>query len=130
MIALLSSRLLLGSVSVVGVIASLFLALQLGRAHGTIKGLNKDIVTTNDAWKACQVREAAANVRIQVQNGEIEDWRQKAQDAQTQADRRVAQARREAQAYRERNRVLAARQPVGDHCAAASALYVEEIGRE
>ena len=137
LIALVNNRLFLWIAGGGAVVASLFLALQLGVAHGTIKGLNRDIVTTNDAWNKCRNDLAksdaeAIGFRGQIDGfkSDVELWKDKAAKAQADADRRVAAARRQAQDYRKQGREIRDAKTEGDACVWAERFHIKTLSEE
>src|SRR5690606_21809704 len=92
MLAALTSRLGLGIIGVGAIIAALLLATNLGKAHGTIKSLKADLVSTNEAWGECRADLAiqqAQNLELRgaldVQNAAVQDWKRKAERVQAEA---------------------------------------------
>lgn len=136
MLAALTSRLGLGIIGIGAIIAALVLALNLGKAHGTIRGLNADLVSTNEAWGKCRsdlAIQQAQNLELRgaldVQNAAVQDWKRKAERVQAEADRKLAKARKEAADYRaQARRLMAAKPQSPDRCQAASELYLEAAG--
>ncbi len=136
MLAALTSRLGLGVIGVGAIIAALLLATNLGKAHGTIKGLKADLVSTNEAWGVCRsdlAIQQAQNLELRgaldVQNAAVQDWKRKAERVQAEADRKLAKARKEAADYRaQARRIMAAKPQSPDRCQAASQLYLEAFG--
>lgn len=132
----LTSRLGLSVIGIGAALAALTLAVNLGKANGTIRALKKDLVTTNEAWGKCrsdltvqQAQNLELRGKIDVQNAEIQEWKRKGDAIQAEADRKLAKARREAADYRAQVRRVMAAKPQGqDRCKAASQLYLDSFG--
>ncbi len=123
LLALLGSRTVLIPAAALGIIASLFLGLQLGKAHGTIKGLNRDIVTLEKNRQQCRAELgkktdelADAERTIQAREADILEWQGAANRAEKEAQRLANQARKEAAKLRAEQADIENAIVTGDHC--------------
>ena len=135
-LAALTSRLGLGVLALGLLVAAFSFAGKAREFRSENKSLRADIVTTNEAWAGCRsdlATQKAQNLELRgaldVQNAAVQDWKRRAEQVQSEAERKVAKARREAADYRAKaRRVLAAKPQSPDRCQAASQLYVEAFG--
>lgn len=136
-LALLGSRTVLIPAAIAGALLACFLGLQLGKAHGTIKGLNRDIVTLEANRQQC--RSELGKVEGQLANAEqtikdrdrdILEWQGAANRAEKEAQRLAGQARKEAAKLRAEQADIQSAIVTGDHCTWALNMHQLIIGKE
>lgn len=137
MIALLSNRLFLWIAGGGAIIAALFLALNLGKAHGTIRGLKKDLVTQEEGWSACRsdLRKSeaeAAGLRGTVLELDAANRRLIADSDQMKRnlEAKVAEARRQVANYRRQADAIRTAKVEGDQCQWAQDFHVRVLTEE
>ena len=116
---------------VVMIVIAAFASLGERAAKQQNKELRADLVTTNQAWGECKADLATARGTVEQQNKDIQDWKDKADQVQRDADAAVAKARQEAAQYRKRaDRLAKLPTPAAGQCEAAAALYVQVISED
>lgn len=120
-----------GGLALILLVFAVFAWMGEGAAKRQNKELRADLVTTNQAWGECKADLATAQGTVELQNGQVQAWKAKADQVQRDADAAVAKARQEAAQYRKRaDRLAKLPTPAAGQCEAAAALYVEVISED
>lgn len=137
MLALFTNRLLLWFVGGGAIVAALVLALNLGKAHGTIRGLKKDLVTQEEGWSTCRSdlsksEAEAAGLRGTVLELDAANQRLIADSDRLQRDldAKVAAARKQVERYRREADAIRTAKVDGDQCQWAQDFHVRILTEE
>lgn len=133
----LTSRLGLGIIGIAAIAAALMLAGNLGKAHGTIRGLKRDIVTQEEGWAKCRADLASSQAREVQLRGTVDelDTANKRLIADSDQIKRnmeakVAEARRQVANYRRQAEGIRTARVEGERCQWAQDFHVRVLTEE